>query len=789
MITKFKHIKDMAVFSDFTWDNYVKDKNGEIKTFSQVNVIYGRNYSGKTTLSRIIRAFETSSLSDKYGACSFSIETENGTLTESDYVNKKLLVRVFNDDFVRDNLRFIIDQSSTIAPFAILGSVNKAIEMKIDSIKAELGDSIEGKCTGLYALEAGAKKNFDLANAKYEEAKRNLRAQKNIKATDKKVGIKYQPERFGNQNYNIRELDKDIETILAESYKPLEKTQIIRYENYLKESSMKPPKEIKLITFKVDEIAAKVSELCRRSISSSDKIQELINDLVLQEWVRAGMEYNKGRDFCAFCGQPLKDSRWKELFSHFDEESEILTRDLRTVQNEIIEEREKVKRAFIPDISEFYSEYVESIEMLESRYKVESAKYLDALTELEKLIKCRINNLYKTIKYEFSAPICTFMPIFREYNKIRVKSINHAKEISTLKQEAQEQLRLTEVYNFTITIGYSNILASIDEFYRKKCLAESELYQIQENINQKQAEIGTLRKQQNNEEKGATKINEYLRNFFGHSYLSFVAKKQDSDDEKKVYFEIERNGKKAFNLSEGEKNLIAFCYFVAKLEDVETIGKRPIIWIDDPISSLDNNHIYFVYSLITQKILQQDCYEQLFITTHNLQFLKYLRVLSINNHRKNSSGIRKGNFFIERKGSSSFIKLMPLYLKKHGTEFNYWFECIFKCANQNEIKDENIHLFESFGNNARKFLETYLYYRYPDNKDFNEHLGRFFGVDAIPSILVRKLSDEQSHADGDLENHDLPFEELEVISAAKLLLKKLEAIDKTQYEALIASIQ
>ena len=99
----------MAVFADFKWDDSVKDAAGNVQCFQQVNVMYGRNYSGKTTLSRIIRAFETGVLSDKYGGPSFSLITEDTTYTEADYPFKGLLVRVFNEDFIRENLRFVID--------------------------------------------------------------------------------------------------------------------------------------------------------------------------------------------------------------------------------------------------------------------------------------------------------------------------------------------------------------------------------------------------------------------------------------------------------------------------------------------------------------------------------------------------------------------------------------------------------------------------------------------------------------------------------------------------------
>jgi len=110
-------------------------------------------------------------------------------------------------------------------------------------------------------------------------------------------------------------------------------------------------------------------------------------------------------------------------------------------------------------------------------------------------------------------------------------------------------------------------------------------------------------------------------------------------DEGKGYrFQIKRANEIAFNLSEGECTLIAFCYFIAKLEDIDTKNKDLIIWIDDPISSLDNNHIFFVFSLIESiitkpiKVINQQNtykYKQLFISTHNLDFLKYLKRLSM----------------------------------------------------------------------------------------------------------------------------------------------------------------
>ena len=46
MFTKID-IKKFGLYKDYTWNP------AKMKEFRRVNIIYGRNYSGKTTLSRI----------------------------------------------------------------------------------------------------------------------------------------------------------------------------------------------------------------------------------------------------------------------------------------------------------------------------------------------------------------------------------------------------------------------------------------------------------------------------------------------------------------------------------------------------------------------------------------------------------------------------------------------------------------------------------------------------------------------------------------------------------------
>ena len=124
-IKKIDSIENMAVFQDFRWSLSMRDKGNNVAEFKKINILYGRNCSGKTTLSRIFRSLETGSISNKYDSPKFHLSFEGGkSVTHDSLSGHGQVVRVFNEDFVRENLRFIVDDEQTIKSFAILGEDN-----------------------------------------------------------------------------------------------------------------------------------------------------------------------------------------------------------------------------------------------------------------------------------------------------------------------------------------------------------------------------------------------------------------------------------------------------------------------------------------------------------------------------------------------------------------------------------------------------------------------------------------------------------------------------------------
>lgn len=253
--------------------------------------------------------------------------------------------------------------------------------------------------------------------------------------------------------------------------------------------------------------------------------------------------------------------------------------------------------------------------------------------------------------------------------------------------------------------------------------------------------------------------------------------------------EVRRNGHIAHHLSEGECSLLAFCYFIAKLDDVETSTYKPIIFIDDPISSLDSNHIFYIYSLINSELFCENRFEQIFISTHNLEFLKYLKKL------QKSKNSKREYFIINRNKENTEILLMPDYMKSYVTEFNYLFHQIYKCANASLVDDSNYHIFYNFGNNARKFLEVLLFYKYPSNqgderKANTYRLKQYFDNDNQVVSLTERINNEYSHLEEIFTRSENIIEGNveEMNKVAQFILKKIKEKDTEQYNALLESV-
>ena len=195
-------------------------------------------------------------------------------------------------------------------------------------------------------------------------------------------------------------------------------------------------------------------------------------------------------------------------------------------------------------------------------------------------------------------------------------------------------------------------------------------------------------------------------------------------------FILKRGSNIANNLSDGEKTAIAFSYFMVTLKSLleENKLQDTIVFIDDPISSLDANHIAQISSLINSFFFKKDenekivqCFKQLFISTHNFEFYSFLRdANNIKRKKKVRVGDKKEehpscNYYMLKRIAEDNVQLikLPKSFSNYNSEYLFLFEeiCDFKdkgCPEDKSYLMPNV---------IRRFLEIYTLIKLPGSKD------------------------------------------------------------------------
>ena len=116
MIKQINKIKNFCTFQDYKRD-------GNLQAFREKNIIYGWNYSGKTTLSRLMSYLDKNTIVDTdYQDVEFEVELDDAGHTKINETNRNtspILIKVFNSDFVKENLHFDTDEKLTGIKFAV----------------------------------------------------------------------------------------------------------------------------------------------------------------------------------------------------------------------------------------------------------------------------------------------------------------------------------------------------------------------------------------------------------------------------------------------------------------------------------------------------------------------------------------------------------------------------------------------------------------------------------------------------------------------------------------------
>jgi len=805
-------IQKFGLFTDYIWDKEIgPDPLKNI--FKKVNIIYGRNYSGKTTLSRVFRCIEQKELHIDYANAKFTLLTDDDfTVDESNLFYPKI-IRVYNTDFVKDNLSLLVDNDNgKIKTFALIGDKNKEILEEIENLQAQLGDKEKGGLEKEYSDSSQAVAiKVEALSTKRNEIEWALKSLANdtIKVNDNYFFITPQ-----KRDYKITDIRIEINQIL-ESGKSYILDDLIekQYKNSLKEAEkLKIDKEIILKLPDLENHKSTVKELMQRKISVTKTINELANNGELQKWVKIGLEHHHSpNEHCAFCGNiRIGEDRWKQLKAHFSKDFEDITKDL---NNEIqaLKETRELYNSYFQDQSItkdlFYGEYHKQFDQIVFLWNNAVSTYKEVFNSLIELLEQRLSDIFipKSFESELLGYPSDFDDIIKALNKLIKDNDLKTEKLFEQKQSNRKQLRFSLIDKFISEFEYRIKVENCEKLATEIEIDKKVLAGKRDKIETLKRKIKEKEDSFNDERIAARKINKHLNDFFGHDGVYFDV--EDSSEEKAIpkSFKIKRGDEDARNLSEGECSLIAFCYFMAKIEDdLKDVNAKDnlIIYIDDPISSLDNNHIFFMFGLINTIIVLADKIEnvrfhQLFISTHNLEFLKYLHRLSpFSGLYKSDDNQNMNHLLVEKRSKGdeyrSVLRQMPKHLRLNTTEYIYLFEQIYNIAQtyddiENKIKyyEENYTLLYNIGNNMRRFMENFLSFKYAGENDPLYLLKDFFNE--LDGTQLNRASNEFSHLSW-LEKGTTLLDIPEAERLAKLILKGIKTRDEFHFNSLCKKI-
>lgn len=757
-------INNFGCFKDFNWKKDVGNYTTDITAkFSEINIIYGRNYSGKTTLSRIINYLDKKVVHPDYINSNFEIILEDSTSIKSDNLYNTLNVKVYNSDFMKEKLKWFYDKNYGIEPFTILGEKNIDVQNKIENVEKNI-EEIDKKIIEKNSEFTSSEKNF-------KEIKENLEN----KLTEEARKIKENTNYFNVVTYNRKTLTDSFSKIKKNNVEILTDEEKIVLKKQIDEGEKNQISLLGNLEILDENQINEINQLLKTQIKITEPIQELLNDFLLETWVRQGKELQKDRKTCAFCGSILTDKIWEKINKHFNNESEIFIKRLGEILEKI-----KILEKKLENYEVLNSESIISI--LTEKVKKELTLFSSTKDKLRKYyldIKEKVEKKRDQISSYDEIPVFIFEinEIINRINFIINEHNEYCKSIEERKKDARNKLLLNKEKELFLSLDYAKKYETQELAEKEKDNKEKDLNSLNFEKTKLIHEKIELERSLKDETKAAELINKYLKDYFGRNDLEL---KIDKDE--KIKFSIYRGTELALNLSEGECSLIAFSYFLATIKDYEK-NDNLILWIDDPISSLDNNQIFFTFGAI-DKIIIEHKYNQIFISTHNLDFLKYLKRL------KNEKA-KVEYFLVEREVKqdriTSKIRKMPSYLKEYVTEFHYLFNEIYKVANSQECCLLNTYnQLYNIPNIMRKFLEYYLFYRYPDNKESLKNLEKIFDIEESRSI--NRIINENSHLTF-IDRGWKPFEIPEIQAVARIILEKIKEKDEEQYNALLNATQ
>jgi len=622
-------------------------------TDKKVNLIYGLNGAGKSTFSNYLHDRND----HKYKDCSI------------DGLNSNHELIVYNQKFIQENFF----EADNLKGIFTLSKQNKDAEIKISNALKEIKKLEDER--GIKSAELETEKYS--INQKMETAKNAVwKIKIDYSGGDRVLELCLEGYKGSKDNLfnHIVGLAKPI----AKPTKSIEdlKTdlQSISGDNAQKYSLLS---QITFTSQNLEEEALFGKQIVGNENST---VSQLIKQLGNSDWIKEGLQYLPEKQIqenstCPFCQEKtISNELIESIKNYFDASYEADINSLKKILEKYLQAIQ-----LIPNKAKF--EENPKFEVYAKDFELKYSAFLKVVEGNKKLIDEKMKTPSVSITLKKSTKV------LEELNEVIAK-INALITVHNINIDQKETVKSTikkafwEIMRWDYDQTISSINTDKTSSKSKTDALENTLNSYSEKISAQNSIISEQQKLTVNIEEAIDNIKKGLVDL---GIMDFEIKKH-ADNLYKIV-RGEKEDKVFHSLSEGEKMIISFLYFIelcrGKKDAIDT-GKKKVIVIDDPISSLSHIYVFNVGRLIKNEFFAQKeteinketgdklvvwnyKYEQVFILTHSLYFFYEITETNHEIRKENQKLFR----LIKNDTGSTFI---PMKYEEIQNDYQaYWF--------------------------------------------------------------------------------------------------------------------
>lgn len=654
------------------------------KEHHRLCLIYGKNGSGKSTISQAFDAVKHNSQS----LIASQIIDKSGAAVDLTNEDQKNNIFVFNEEYVNSKVKI---KDNGLDAIVLLGDMAN-IDKKLQKAKR-------------------INKKLEERKSKYQEEFQKYNDRQNTDNPEKYKDdiIKILKEKFGNRwkqinnrerisgdvcsfesaeniinafaiDANVNELKNNFDEKLK-SYEDIRSD--LNFTEEIKQLNFEDIKQLLLYQVEQKQLSPREEEI-KRAIAEADHVV-----------TKNIMESDK--DICPYCFQKLTDEYKKGILSSLET---IFNPDIRNHRRNLENKKQEIQDSLnnlknLPDMDKLDKNLFDTIKM-----QIEICQ-----TEVTEKLNQKIQNPFVALNLDTN-----FDNLVNELNR-DLDQLEQKRQAFMAQKARADELK-QELERLNKQIAYCEIKDNFNYYEEKLRIKQTLNIKKEHNdrrlgcISSKISELNAQKKQINIAQ---DKINEHLK------YIFFKEGRLELSENQGQYV-LKSNGNrvKAKDVSTGERNAIALSYFFTEIfkgeNSKEFYTKPKFIVIDDPISSFDFENKVGIMSFLNYQIhkIMTGCNKsKMIILTHDL--------MSAFDMQKIISNLPKVEFYDERENrNKKDVIFIQKELKEHQfvdfgkkySEYKTLLNEIYDYANNSISKNINI------GNNMRKVLETFGTFNY-----------------------------------------------------------------------------